>query len=157
MWRRAGVLLGTAGIVAALLSGCGVSIPTDPRGSLQQVEGGTLRAGIATEPGLAEFADGAASGPLVDLVEGFAREHDAEVAWFPGSEESLVTGLEAGDLDVAVGGMTTDTPWLDRAGLTRGYPGIPGSAGRAVVLLVPLGENRLLSELEAYLDTEVGQ
>jgi hypothetical protein len=134
-----------------------MTIPSDPDNALRRVEAGTLRAGAAYEAGLVEFSGGEMTGPLVELVEDFAQAHGAHVTWTAGSEESLVGALEAGELDIAVGGMTTDTPWLDRAGLTRGYPEIPGSGGRDIVLMVPLGENRLLFELETYLDAAVGQ
>ncbi|HET8928313.1 MAG TPA: hypothetical protein VFN24_10880, partial [Microbacterium sp.] len=96
------------------------------------------------------------SGPLPTLVTEFAREQGAEVEWTVGSEESLVVGLEEGRLDIAIGGMTADTPWTERVGVTRGYTDVPGAVGREVVLLLPMGENRLLSELETFLDGQVG-
>lgn len=40
--------------------------------------------------------------------------------------------------------------------MTRGYTAIDGADGRSIVFLVPLGENAFLSELETFLDEEVG-
>ncbi len=139
-----------------VLTGCGIQLPTDPDGSLDRIQGAVLRAGASPEQGLVDIDGSDVSGRLAELVVDFAREHDAEVEWTVDSEETLVTGLEEGRLDVAIGGITSDTPWVDRVGVTRGYPGIPGAAGREVVLLVPMGENRLLSSLEAFLDRRVG-
>lgn len=137
------------------LSGCGITVPTDPDGSLDRIEGGMLRAGASPETGLVEVDGQEVSGPLPDLVTAFAHDHDATVEWTVNSEESLVVDLEEGDLDVVVGGMTADSPWASRVGITRGYPDLPGANGRPVVLLVPLGENRLLSELEAFIDAQL--
>lgn len=153
MVRRGGVLA-SALAGALVLSGCGMSIPTDPQGTFDRVQDGVLRAGASIEEGLVSAEDGELVGPLVDLVEDFARLHDADVRWTVGSEESLVGVLDGGDIDLIVGGMTVDTPWIDQAGSTRGYP-MPDRAGeREIVMLVPLGENRFLSEIEAFLDEE---
>ena len=143
-------------MLPAFLTGCGVSIPADPDGTLASVRGGVLRVGVSAEPGLTEIGGGTPSGPLVEVTESFAASIDASISWTTGSEESLVRLLEEGRLDLAIGGFTDATPWSDRAGVTRGYPGVTGSDGRAIVVLVPLGENALLSELERFLDAEVG-
>lgn len=148
--------------VAALLlttglSGCGLTIPTDPEGTLESVRGAELRVGFSPDPGLiTDDGSGGPDGSLPELVSGFADTVDADVDWTEGSEETLVGMLERGDLDLVVGGMTGRSPWLDRAGITRGYPGIDGADGRSIVMLVPLGENGFLSALETYLDEVVG-
>jgi len=138
------------------LSACSLSIPADPDGTLERVSGGVLRAGASPSDGLIDIDErtDAVSGPLADLVEGFALSRGARVEWTVGSEEDLVDALEEGRVDLAVGGMTDATPWSDRVSVTRGFPGIPGSGGRPVVVLLPLGENALQFALEAYLDTE---
>lgn len=142
-------------LVGLFMSGCGLTVPADPGGSMDRIEGGTLRAGASLDPGLVSLTDGEVTGPLVDLIEQFAAAHGAEVEWTVDSEESLVGALEDDQMDVAVGGMTSETPWIDRAGVSRGYPTIPGAGGRELVVLVPLGENRLLFELESFLDQAV--
>lgn len=145
--------LGALALAGTLLVGCGVSIPSDPAGTLDRIRGGTLHAGASLSEGLVrEEREGEPRGSLVELVEEFADDQDATVEWTIDSEEVLVGKLESGDLDLVVGGMTDQTPWTDRAGVTRGYPGIEGAAGRSLVLLVPLGENRLLSTLEEFVD-----
>lgn len=154
MLRRASTAA-AAIVMAVALAGCGLQVPTDPNGTLNRIQGSVLRAGASVDAGLVDVDDSAVSGPLPDLVNAFADRYDADVEWTVGSEESLVTALEKGSLDIVVGGITAETPWADRAGVTRGYLNIPGAGGREIVLLVPLGENRLLSELELVLDEEL--
>lgn len=152
--RLRGVLVAVA--MTAALAGCGVSVPADPDGTLQTVSGGELRVGVSADENLADVSADAPSGPIIDLVDTFADSLDAEVEWTIGSEETLVTMVEEGDLDLVVGGLTDQTPWIDRVGVTRGYPGIDGAHGRTIVMLVPPGENAFLSDLEGFLDEEVG-
>jgi ABC-type amino acid transport substrate-binding protein len=148
--RLATVILATvlSTVLTAALSGCGITIPTDPNGTLDDIRGGTVHAGVSLSEGLAyESPDGTPRGPVIEFVDEFAEEQGARVEWTIDSEERLVDELESGDLDIAVGGITDQTPWTDRA-----YAGIEGSAGRSIVMLVPLGENELLSTLEEFLD-----
>lgn len=148
--------LGVALIVAAsALTGCGLRIPTDPDGSLDRITGGELRVGASAHGTLVVVDGEDVSGPFAELIEGFARERDAQIEWTVDSEEGLVDDLEAGDLDLAIGGMTDASPWGDRVSLTRGYRGIDGGGDTAVVVLLPMGENALQSALEQYLDREV--
>nr|WP_240744999.1 MULTISPECIES: hypothetical protein [unclassified Microbacterium] len=152
--RPVSFLAGVA--VVALLSGCGLTVPTDPDGTLDSVTGGVLRVGTSPDGELVEVSGDSPSGAIVDLVDRFADSIDAETDWTVASEETLVKELEAGELDLIAGGITPDTPWVDKAGVTRGYRGIEGAEGRELVMLVPLGENAFLSTLETFLDEEVG-
>lgn len=142
--------------LAGALAGCGLTIPADPDGTLNTVTGGELRVGTSADGSLVDVDDGDPSGSVIDLVEGFADDIDAHIDWTVASEETLVTMLESGELDLVAGGITAETPWVDKVGVTRGYPGIDGADGRELVMLVPLGENAFLSALERYLDREVG-
>lgn len=155
--RRRRRLSGFAAAVtlSATLAGCGLTIPSDPEGTLQTVSGGELRVGVSPDPGLVS-RDDPPTGSIPDLVTGFSDSLDADVEWTIGSEETLVGMLERGDLDLVAGGITDQTPWLDKAGVSRGYTGIDGADGRILVMLVPLGENAFLSALERHLDEEVG-
>lgn len=143
-------------LAASALTGCGLQIPADPDGTLERVSGDVLRVGASPEEPLVQEQGGEVVGTQADLVEKFAASMDASVEWTVGSEETLVSKLEAGDLDLVVGGMTSATLWVGKAGISRGYPGIDGSDGRPLVWLVPLGENAFLSTIEYFLDDEVG-
>lgn len=142
-------------LVAGLV-GCGLSVPTDPGGTLSAVTEGKLRVGVSPDSGLVEDNGATPSGPVVDIVSDFSETISAHPDWTIGSEETLVGMLEAGELDLLVGGFTDQSPWVDRAGMTRGYKKIEGADGRSIVFLVPLGENAFLTKLETFLDEEVG-
>lgn len=143
-------------MLACLMTGCGMSIPTDPDSTLETVSGGNLRVGVSPDPPLVDDVGGRPSGSIIELVDAFAASIDAETEWTLATEETLVRKLEEGDLDLIAGGMTSDTPWLEQAGVTRGYTNIEGADGRELVMLVPLGENDFLSTLERFLDEKVG-
>jgi ABC-type amino acid transport substrate-binding protein len=140
-------------VAVCAVTACGVRIPADPDGTLDAVHGGELRAGVSPHEGFVEVDDGDPQGPEADAIRAFAGTLDAEVAWTVGSEEQLVRGLEDGALDVVAGGITDQTPWLDKAGVTRAYREAEDASGRVhkIVMLVPLGENAFLSELEVFL------
>lgn len=140
--------------LTAVLGGCG--LPVDPDGTLDGARGGELRVGASPSGGLVVVDGGDVSGPLPDLIEGFAGSIDARVTWTVDSEEDLVDALATGDLDLAIGGMTEATPWARQASVTRACTTIPGADGAAVVVLLPLGENGLQAALEVYLDEEAG-
>jgi ABC-type amino acid transport substrate-binding protein len=146
-------------LLSGLLSGCGLDVPTDPDGTLERVRSeGTLRVGASPRPGWVELTGGAdPRGREPDLVTAFADELGAEVEWTIGGEEHLVGLLEDGELDLAVGGFTDANLWMDRVGLTRPYTEVEAD-GRTEshVMMVPMGENALMSELERWLDEHGG-
>ncbi len=134
-----------------LLAGCGV--PADPDGTLDRVTGGVLRVGVSPNGGFTMVDDGKVSGSEADLVAEFAASIDADVVWTVASEEALVRELEHGGLDLVIGGLTDETPWIDKAGMTRPYAEHTDERGEThkLVMLVPLGENGFLVELERFL------
>ncbi|EYR62912.1 ABC transporter substrate-binding protein [Actinotalea ferrariae CF5-4] len=156
------------GALVLPVAGCGLvpeQFPADPKGTLTRVEGGFLRVGVSPHPPWTELPDGADADPLeptgleADLVAGFAEEVGAEVVWEAGTEEQLLGDLEAGKLDLVVGGFTARTPWVSHAAVTRPYTTVPAETGEDEphVMLTPMGENAFLVALERYLlDQEVG-
>jgi DNA-binding transcriptional LysR family regulator len=143
-------------VLTLCVAGCGITVPSDPQGTLDRVRGGDLRAGASASGELVTVDGGEVGGTLAELVDDFAASVDAKVTWTVGSEEDLVDGLETGDLDLAIGGMTDATPWSQRVAVTRSYDSVPGARG-PVVLLAPLGENAWLAALEGYLDRELAR
>lgn len=150
------IALVAAAACLLLLTGCGIRIPSDPDGTLDAVQGGVLRAGISPHGELVRVDGGEPSGSEVEALTAFARSLDADVEWTVGSEEALVRGLEEGDLDVVAAGLTDQTPWTNKAGMTRPYAETTledGSTAK-LVMLVPLGENAFVSRLETFLTDE---
>lgn len=146
-----------AAAVAAALAGCSLEIPADPRGTLDRIEGGILRVGVTENPPWTETHDGGEpTGTEVDLVEAFAGRHDAQVEFVEGSESTLVTALEHGDLDLLIGGFTDSTPWTEQAAMTVPYAEEPNEYGdpEKHVMIVRMGENRFMYELERFLLAE---
>ena len=141
-------------LVATLAAGCGTPFPRDTDGSLDRITDGALRVGVSENPPWTEVADsGAVTGREVDLVTGFAQEYGATVEWTPGAESELVMAMARGDLDVVVGGLTSDSPWEKEVALTRPYAQevTPDGDTEKMVMATPLGENALLVALETYL------
>lgn len=154
--RSAGSAHRTALLLAAglVLSGCGLSIPTDPDGTLDRVrDSQVIRVGAAPRHNWVELDGGVPGGREPRLVVAFADDLGAEVEWTVASEEQLVALFEEGELDLAVGGFTDGNAWVDKVGLTRPYVEVEVSGStEAHVMMVPLGENALQSELERWLD-----
>lgn len=139
-------------VVVSATAGCGLQVPTDPDGTLDRVTGGELRVGASPHGGLVQVSGASVSGTEADLVQDYAASIGSAVQWTTGGEESLVGALTHGDLDLVVGGITDQTPWADRVAVTRGFPNPENPHGENLVWLAPLGENRFVSSLEAFLD-----
>ena len=106
------------------LTGCNVTIPADPDGTLDRIRRAqVLRAGASPRPGwvVVRSMTEDPTGREVDLVEGFASSLGAQVKWTVGGEEDLVARLEDGSLDVVVGGLTDQNPFSADAAMTRPY------------------------------------
>jgi polar amino acid transport system substrate-binding protein len=108
-------------LIAVPLSLGGCEYPRDPEGTLDRVEGGTMRVGVVESPPWAEFNGGSPIGVEPTLIRGFADELDAEVKWVSGSESELVAAMTGYQLDVIVGGLDRSSPWALEVALTRPY------------------------------------
>ena len=142
-------------------TGC-AAIPADPEGTLERATGGILRVGMSVHSPWTELENGQRAGVEVDLVEQFAEGIDAEIEWQDGGEEFLIGELEAGALDVVIGGLTEKSPWVDQAALTRPYVVVtsPSGSPEPHVMASRMGENALLVALERFLEdreTEVAE
>ena len=155
MLTRRGRAWIAAPVCAAVLlgTGCGASVPADPDGTLDRVRGGVLRVGVTENPGLVDLGDGEPRGTEPELLREFAAVVGADVQWVEGSERELVEGLRYGELDAAAGGFRDDSPWEQKAGMTRPYAETADEHGTTAkhVLLVPEGENAFLLELDTFL------
>ena len=164
--RRRGSVAGTLLAALLLLTGCGSTFPADPQGTLDRARGGTLRVGASINGEWVRIA-GPASGDVrsgdvpasdvqgkeAELVRDFAAQLGAEVEWVAGTEQVLADELKHGGLDLVIGGLDDKTPWVTHAGLTRPYAESRDERGNLHkhVMLVPLGENAFLLELDQFL------
>lgn len=140
------------------LTGCSLSVPSDPHGTLAAVTGGTLRVGVTANAEWVELPEGAQpdldpQGVEPDLVRDFAAGRQADIAWSQGSEAALVDDLKHGELDLVIGGLADDTPWSKDAGMTRPYRETTDERGKTVkhIMLVRHGENAFLVALDTFL------
>lgn len=145
-----------AALLTLALTACSATIPTDPDGTLDSVRGGVLRVGVSPSPPWTDLPDGPEGEPAgteVELVEELASTIDAEVQWAAGGEEELIGQLERGELDLVIGGLTAQSPWVEKAALTYRYTETTGPDGAKVlhVMAAPMGENAFLVELEGFL------
>lgn len=101
------------------LAACGV--PRDPGGTLARASGGVMRVGVTDAPPWVELGENAPDGIEVRLVERFAEEIEAEIEWVEGSEQELFGALGFRELDLVLGGLTTETPWSAEAAITHPY------------------------------------
>jgi polar amino acid transport system substrate-binding protein len=137
-------------ILTALLPwACG--LPRDPDDTLQRVEGGKLRVGVAIHPPWTVDSAGSFGGVEPALVRAFARELNAEVVWMSGGESVLLPRLHQRKLDIVVAGLDDTTPWGKSVGMTRPYHWVKDPEERALVWAVAPGENRFQMRVEHFL------
>lgn len=166
--RRRGMMAGLLLAVLMVLSGCGSSFPADPEGTLERVRGGTVRVGASMNgdwvrinaSGSGGLSNNDVQGTEAELVKDFAARLGAEIEWVAGTEQVLADELKHGGLDLVIGGLDDKTPWVTHAGTTRPYAESRDGRGslHKHVMLVPLGENAFLLELDKYLmEVKAGQ
>jgi len=115
------------GIVAFLLAAVvftGCDFPRDPRGTLDQVQSGTMRVGIVANEPWTSVEDGKASGVEVELLEDFAGELGTEAVFMQGTVPELLEAVRLGEVDVVAGGFTSTSPGVSEgkeAGITSPY------------------------------------
>ena len=97
------------------------SPPVDPEGTLDRVEGGTMRVGITASEPWTELTPEGPTGVEVEIVERLAAELDAEIEWVPGSEEELFGALKYSQVDLVIGGLGAKNPFAKEAALTHPY------------------------------------
>lgn len=151
MGGRPGAVAALLAVVALAAGGCG--LPRDTEGTLEELRGGVLEAGVVASEPWAEVQGGRPQGIEIDAVRTFAAGLDADVVWVQDGETALMEDLHAGRLDVVVGGLTTSSPWASQVALTRPYVLIDRPAGGQDehVMAVRAGENALLVALERHL------
>jgi polar amino acid transport system substrate-binding protein len=118
---RRGTLLSL--VIVLLLTGCAGTdgFPRDPEGTLERVRGRVVRVGVTEHDPWVKLDGDQPSGVEVALVQRFAESIGARVEWVDGSEAELADALRYRQLDIAIGGFDTKTPWIEQAAFTRPY------------------------------------
>jgi hypothetical protein len=134
-------------LAALLLPACG-PLPKDPERTTEGASRGPIRVGVTENPPWIVRNGEEAGGVEGALIREFARTVGTEVEWVWGVSDDHYRGLERFELQLVAGGLTDDTPWKDRVGMTRPFL----ETGREKhVMFVPPGENRWLVRFETFL------
>ena len=82
-----------------------------------------MRVGVAHyEPWVILDATGSPTGGVeVALIEEFAASLDAEIEWFDGPAHDLAAAVHTNSLDLAIGGLTSTSPFQKEATFTHPY------------------------------------
>jgi polar amino acid transport system substrate-binding protein len=102
----------------------GCDFPRDPRGTLEDVQSGTMSVGVVANDPWTRMEDGHASGVEVELLKDFARELGADTTFVPGTTPELLEAARQGEVDVLIGGFTSTSPGVSEgkeAGVTGSY------------------------------------
>ncbi len=147
-------------VLCAWLAACDLvprHYPNDPQGTLERVQGGTLRVGVTHDPPFVALGS-EPSGPEADLVRAYARSLDARIVWNRSGHDVLMRQLEGHRLDAVIGGHAGDSPWAQRVSTSRPYR-VPDAAGREVdrVLALPPGENAWQMAFERFAMTDAAR
>ena len=137
--------------VLLLLSAC--DLPRDPEHTLERVEVAGIRVGVAPRPPWTIGGE-EPSGVEADLVRAFARELGTDVRWETGSESDVLESIELGNLDLAIGGFTADSPWSSRVSFIQPYYVLGDDEH---VMAIPHGENAWIVRLERFLRSRLGE
>ena len=58
------------------------------------------------------------------LVRSWATRLGARIEWVEGAETSLIEALRFRQLDLVIGGLTDDTPWRSRVGMSQPFASV---------------------------------
>ena len=130
-------------LLLPLVAGC--DYPMDAGGTLERIRGERLmRVGVSENPPFVIISEDSPGGIEPALVQKFAGRLGARIEWVRGAESSLAEALGKREIDLAIGGFTTDSPWLGDAGPTQPFL-------RDHVMLGPAGENAFMLALDRFL------
>ena len=138
--------------IALLLLPVACGIPRDPEGTLDRVRGGVMRVGITEHPPWTILGE-EPTGAEVELVESFAGDLAADVEWVEGSHGELLAALERRELDLVVGGFTSDDPWASQVTFIQPYVTVRTVLGVAPGELPPEELEGVRVSVEAHSET----
>jgi polar amino acid transport system substrate-binding protein len=107
--------------LAVCLAAGGCEFPRDVEGTLDRVEGGTMRVGVVHRPPWIDLSGSAPTGVEVELVERFADEIGTEIEYFEGTESELAEAMRGFQIDLLIGGLTRASDLRRDVALTAPY------------------------------------
>lgn len=135
--------------LCALGLACGV--PKDPDGTLEHVQGGVMRVGVAVHEPWTSDSAGQPGGIEPALVRALAQELRARVTWVRGGESVLLPRLHERELDLVIAGLDAKTAWKSKIGMTSPYVTLHDATKRKMVWAVAPGENAWQMRVERFL------
>ncbi|HYE26855.1 MAG TPA: hypothetical protein VEA61_01280 [Allosphingosinicella sp.] len=129
---------------ALTLAGCD-RLPRDPDGTLDRI-----RAEQRFRVGLIATGDAPTGAELESVFLGrVARATGATPLLKQGASEPLLLELEEGGLDLVIGPLSPESPWVDRVALLRPIGEIRAPQHLVLTPIARKGENRWIMLLEA--------
>jgi ABC-type amino acid transport substrate-binding protein len=133
------------------LSGCG-SLPRDPDGTLDRVRAQHLvRVGV-----IADGGDPAGDGESAAFLARVAQATGARVAVRQGASEPLLLDLQAGRLDLVIGTVSPDSPWVSEVAILKPVAEPVSPQHLVVTPIARNGENKWIMLLERERDAVAG-
>lgn len=129
--------------VVAAVAGCS-TYPDDIEGTLDRIEKQHV-----IHVGLIAGLDPAARKPVQDYLMRVAHETGAIPKFSVGAAEPILSRIESGELDLVIGEVAKDSPWITEVALLD--PLTERSVGARTIALTPIarnGENRWIMLLE---------
>ncbi|MEX0965853.1 MAG: transporter substrate-binding domain-containing protein [Bacteroidia bacterium] len=107
-------------LAITLLFACD-DFPKDPENTLERIKGKTIRVGIAEDGKWSGYYTGEAIGIEAEIIKAYAKTLNANIEWYPGSQEHLIGLLKEYQIDIAIGGFTESSVFKSHAGFTQPY------------------------------------
>lgn len=131
-------------LFAALTLAACDRLPTDPDGTLDRVQSERrFRVGLIATGGTP--ADRRLESAFLARI---ARSTGARPAVKQGASEPLLLDLEDGGLDLVIGPLSSESPWVERVALLEPLGAVPGPHEVQVTPIARNGENRWIMLLE---------
>jgi hypothetical protein len=115
------------------------NFPKDPNNSFKNAKKSSLRIGVVPK------IDSTTISFEKKFIEQFAKKENLQTQFISENETTLVKKLENFELDIVLGGFEKKSNWKSKVGMTKPYDG-------KHVLFIPRGENRLLFQLEEFIE-----
>jgi polar amino acid transport system substrate-binding protein len=141
------------GLLVLVLSGVAAcDLPRDARGTLARVTNHQIKVGVVhAPPWVVDSGDGV-GGVEGDFVHDLAADLNARIEWVRQPESALLEAVHEGEIDLVIGGLKDDLPWVTEVAFTRPYQ-VEKVDDREIrhVLAVPPGENAWLVSIDRHL------